>query len=508
MRALAAAVAGLGEKVGTLGTAQQRQNESQQQSTTSMDRAAAQGIQFTQRIAGVSNAIQSLVSRLGSHDTTAGLVGSIASTTAQFASMGAALGPAGAVGGAIVGFTVSLNELAQAQTTAAEHTHALTEANAQLGHQAQETTRQLAAEVVADETLYREHAEAVTSFWNVVTGNVARALSRLRDDRAQLQHDIQQEREAYEAGDAGASGLGGLSAGPSGRQFGRLPTADDVTAMTGRGATTGHAARRSGGGGDDMESAAAAARDRRAEAQRLADEEYAQHLEEQNKLLEEQQLLQQRGQEDAERSVHMREEQQRQEAEQQRRYQDQLAHFHEQQRRWDQENAAIQQRNTQQASEATSAVLGNLTNVFTTLAEGQTNAAQAAELLLAGFLQYISQRATIEALAQVAAGIGAYPDFGGMALHFAAAAAWGAVAVATGVGGAALSSDAQSKASAAQQQSQEKPASPQHEGTSGDKAATYVINWNAPVVTGQTEAQLGRTMRRMINRAEQRYPTG
>ena len=43
-------------------------------------------------------------------------------------------------------------------------------------------------------------------------------------------------------------------------------------------------------------------------------------------------------------------------------------------------------------------------------------------------------------------------------------------------------------------------------GAGSEKAATYVINWNAPIVTGQTEAQLGRTLRRMTDRAAQRYP--
>jgi hypothetical protein len=74
-------------------------------------------------------------------------------------------------------------------------------------------------------------------------------------------------------------------------------------------------------------------------------------------------------------------------------------------------------------------------------------------------------------------------------LHFAAAAGWAAVAIATGVGGAALASDAQSKGAAAQSQAQSQPSSPQpHSGNEKGGGNTYVINWNAPVVTAQTEA--------------------
>lgn len=508
MAALANAVAQLSGNVGALGNSQRQQAQDQAGATAATQSAATQAIAFGQRLAGVANAVQNLTSRLGSHNTTAGLVGSIASTTTQFASMGAALGPQGAVIGGIVGLGLAVHDLAEQQTTAAERTQALTDANAQLGHQAQETTRQLAAELVADETLYREHAAAVTSFWNTVTGNTARALSRLRDDRAQIEHDTRAAREAYEAGDQGADGLGGLHYG-SGGGFGARPTDDDVTRLTGRGATGPAARHGGGGGGDPVAAAAAAARERQQEAERIAAEQLAVITEHQTKLVQEQELAEQalaatkaQAAEDATKAT-------LRESEARERYYTQLAHYQEQERRWAAETAHQREAQTQEASSAASAVIGNLTNVFTLMAEGQASAAQGAELLLAGFLQYISQRATIEALAQVAQGIGSYPDFGGMALHFAAAAAWGAVAVATGVGGAALASDAQSKGAAAESKAQQSPASPQSSDTQATKGnSTVVINWNAPVVTGQTEAQLGRTMRRMVDRATTRWANG
>lgn len=111
--------------------------------------------------------------------------------------------------------------------------------------------------------------------------------------------------------------------------------------------------------------------------------------------------------------------------------------------------AQAQHERTSQTQAATGQMIGALTDVFTLIGEGQATAAQGAELLLASFLQYISQRATIEALAQVAQAIGSYPDPAGMALHAAAAVAWGAVAVATGVGANALQSDVQGQMNAA-----------------------------------------------------------
>lgn len=73
--------------------------------TTNLTQQAQQGVQ---RFAGLANAVQSLVGHLGGHDRTAGLVGSIASTTAAFAGMGSSFGPIGTGIGLIVGATAGL----------------------------------------------------------------------------------------------------------------------------------------------------------------------------------------------------------------------------------------------------------------------------------------------------------------------------------------------------------------------------------------------------------------
>lgn len=90
------------------------------------------------RIAGVSNAVASLAGRLGQPGvaSAASLIGSVAGSTAQFAAMGAMLGPGGALVGGIVGLATSaipalmqaLNPVPSAQAHVATETERATEA--------------------------------------------------------------------------------------------------------------------------------------------------------------------------------------------------------------------------------------------------------------------------------------------------------------------------------------------------------------------------------------------
>jgi hypothetical protein len=88
------------------------------------------------------------------------------------------------------------------------------------------------------------------------------------------------------------------------------------------------------------------------------------------------------------------------------------------------------------------------------------------------------------------------------AQHLAAGIAYTAVAVAAGAGSAALS------APSAKGAGEEKPASPES-GRAGDGkgGGDVVINWNSPVVTAGTRAELGRDMAGMIRAGTQRYGT-
>lgn len=523
MDALARAVAGLGTSVEGLTARQRDQASSAQAAAQAQQTSAQQAIAFGQRIAGVANAVQALVGQLGGGSRTAGLIGSIANTSVQFAQLGAALGPEGALVGGIVGALVpALHELIESQDDAAASARRLQEQQQHLreiqqsmaagradevrrmvesGHVETLTEQELREQRLLTEDSLRREGEALdhlreaqqraeqtgataTQGYHARAEGIAEATQRIQQYVAQLGN--LQRAEAQHEAEAGRATIPGVT-----------------TPTTGGGTTPTH--HRGGGGGQSPEE--------REQARLLA-------------LIEQTNETRRLGQQIAEEYHATSEEGTKAEAEAERAYQaelrrtereqaeaDQLRHkqiqekMHEQEQLKQRLQQEAQQR-TQQGQEATSAIIGNLTNVFSIMAQGQMDAAHGAELLLAGFLQYISQRATIEALAQVAQGIGSYPDFGGMALHFAAAAAWGAVAVATGVGGAALASDAQSQAASAQAQQQQQPASPQHaSGEDKGHASTYVINWNAPIYTGQDEAATGRVLRRMVDKATRRFPT-
>lgn len=84
---------------------------------------AQTGVQFTQRLQGMAGAVQSLVTAMGSRDRTAGLVASVAGATAQFAAMGSMFGPGGTLIGGLAGLAVGVHTAADAMddaTTSAE----------------------------------------------------------------------------------------------------------------------------------------------------------------------------------------------------------------------------------------------------------------------------------------------------------------------------------------------------------------------------------------------------
>jgi hypothetical protein len=168
--------------------------------------------------------------------------------------------------------------------------------------------------------------------------------------------------------------------------------------------------------------------------------------------------------------------------------------------------AAHQQVVTENVQSTMGSVIGSMTEVLGQLAQGNATVEESAKLMLAAFLQAMSQRAQIEALAEVARAISSYPDVAGIAIHAAGALAWGAVAVATGVGAGAISSDV-SKAQAARKEA-EKPAAPaKSSGSGGSGGQTIVVNFNSPVVTAQTEAGLGVSIRNTIGVSQRRFPS-
>lgn len=502
------------------------------------------GQQFTQipaRIAGVANAISSLVQRLGggAFGATVGLVGSFASTIAQGAQMGMMFGPGGAMVGAIGGAAVeAFTALAAAVDGAtraetdfeAASQRAATGAAAlmqQVNHQLEirnavqradagtlngERAQQL---LIEQRNLVRELDDANQAYLDSAHSGLG-MLTESEADRAAHQHAYEQQRiEALNSIRTLEEAVGVAAQHAADENERTLTGLHHQIDVVNHHAEEQAAARRrsaSGRAASDLAQAASAARQRASEAEQTAAQQYATILAEQNKLLNEQQIAEEQAADAADRRRHTNDTAEQRAATARTRYHEQLAHYQEQERRWAQETDRTRQAQTQDAQSAATAIIGNLTNVFTMLAQGQVNAAQAGELMLAGFLQYVSQMAAVNALRSVADAVMAASEerWGAFASGLAAAGLWGAVAVAAGAGGAALAADAQSKGAGAASQAQSAPASPKSSSDSNGKggSVTYVTNFNSPVVTASTEAQLGRTIRRLSDRAEQRYPGG
>ena len=115
--------------------------------------------QAVQRIQGVANGIQSLVGHLGGRDRTAGLIGAVAGTTAQFASLGSLFGPIGTVIGGVAGAVGGLVAAFRESTTAATDTA--------------EAERDLRTELERNTERYADYETAIRS------ANAARAAEAL-----------------------------------------------------------------------------------------------------------------------------------------------------------------------------------------------------------------------------------------------------------------------------------------------------------------------------------------
>lgn len=143
------------------------------------------------------------------------------------------------------------------------------------------------------------------------------------------------------------------------------------------------------------------------------------------------------------------------------------------------------------------------TEVTTTLSDavadvvlGNKSAEEAFDGLLKAFLEMISEYCSLMAakeFAEAAAKFG-QQDYAGGAMHIAAGVGFTAVAIATGIGAAAINSPP----------SESKPSEPQSTNAGSQQGGDVVIHWNSPIVTAQTRAQLGREIRGMVRAAETR----
>lgn len=152
---------------------------------------------------------------------------------------------------------------------------------------------------------------------------------------------------------------------------------------------------------------------------------------------------------------------------------------------------------TSDAEQITGPIVSGLTDALSATIAGTESADEAFQGMLAGFLEMISQRAVIEAAAQYAAAVGALAsqNYAGFAGHIAAGTAWAGVAVAAGAAAVAAAPSAN------------QPAEPTQEEQTA-RQGDVVINWNSPVVTATTRADLGREIGRTAREGARRFGAG
>ncbi len=495
----------------------QQAAQATQQAATSATQAATAAINFTQRLQGAASALQSVATAAGSTSGGAGAVARLAATTAQFAQMGMLLGPGGAVIGGIAGFVAGIRgmrqEQEQATVAALAHATALRETadaaadavraagtdEARLSRA--EGTAQ-AARARREATQRRERFEAGA----FAPEEAAQAAEYYREQQARLDRTRLHAAEGSTASE--------ILAGSETQYTERLSEAEAAAAgyeETQRRDTN----RRGGGGGasrstkdpnEAMENAEEALARYEEDAARIQEQEeahYAVLAELAAKRREDEQSAMDAyaedlsAQADGVRALAEAEKAAFVEREEQLQAQDELdAEIS--------ENKKERQRQAiEEYQEVTGTLVDGLVKASEAIADGSASAEDAFKGMLGSFLQYISQRAALEAAAEFAQAIGSFAsyNYAAGAQHLAAGALWAGVAVATGVGGAAIARPS------APAQEPARPASSGDRGGSGGNVTT-VVNFNQPVMTAQGNAELGRIVNRAAAAGEQRFPGG
>lgn len=245
----------IGSAIGQTEQATRRQGQGARDAQAANDAFGGSLQSNVARVAGMANAVQSLSTRLGSRDNSAGLVGSVASTVAQFSSMGSVIGPGGAVLGAVVGLAASVRDLAAAHTEAAEAAAAQRQAEESLSGAGGIDT---ALRTGGDLSQYDDRARAVARQARLIRRQQAEQElaqaenegsgllgilngpgSQIAHARAeQLRHDLEQiglelrNLDNASAASGDSTGLAGLT-GPNGPRLYGMPTTGDVASMTG-----------------------------------------------------------------------------------------------------------------------------------------------------------------------------------------------------------------------------------------------------------------------------------
>jgi hypothetical protein len=467
----------------------------------------SRGFQNTaQRIQGVAGAVQTLASTFGSENRTGSLVASVAGATAQFASMGAMLGPTGAVVGGIAGLAAGLFNVVTASDSSRSAIEQLRETMQNATTDADRYAAALALVRGEDEAAARsERARAIRGEnWAALNLPNEELRAEIRAREAEINQLIDQYGAAAESGTRVSALREDI------RRLEILSSVESETTIFGEPAAASAPARRGGGGGgrrgrDVFEMLGGAASNEdiagiSAEFERLAAER-AEREAEANALIEEK------------RNAHyealkeMAIEAQDAELERQREVNEALAEMENERQERIREGQLAMKEN-QEADEERSlerrrslngelmGLLGDATMAFgkslAAIATGEQTAEEAFQGLAKAFLEMISQYATLKAateFADAAASFAKY-DYAGGAAHIGAGVAFTAIAVATGVGAAAIGSAPSA------------PARPEAGGgTEAAQGGDVVINWNSPVITAGTQAELGRELQAAVSAA-------
>lgn len=536
--------------LGDVENAAKEEGEAVQQSARAHDQAhnslqtfARGGTQFVQRVQGMAGAIQGLVGALGSDNHTAGLIASVAGSVAQFAAMGTMLGPGGAVIGGLAGLAAGvvsviteMNDLEAAAQRAATEVRSL--ATARIAARAEErTSRGLLtgdAGGVSEADLERRAEEArirageaeadiariTTSFHDAATGEaIAVRLTEAQEAALAAARDalhaenaiidgVRREIDARADARAEAERMADLQAAEAALLASESGGPDEATAaLDARNRRERAARERARHGGAD----AAAAETERLEGiyREWEDAEDAFYAAREEAMAESAIAELEAARERTEELLAIKESLDAEEIEAEHEKQDYLIEIAEEgvARRREAEEAAAEARadHEEEERERREAELESYMGfvgrgskaVFKTLADVATGTKSAEEAfmgLLASFLEMISEWASLKAAAEFADAAASFAryDYGGGAAHIGAGIAFTAVAVATGVGAAAIN--------AAPPAPPARPEARQDTGASGGNI-TNVINWNAPVVTAGTRAELGREINYMIDEA-------
>lgn len=472
--------------------------------------AATAAIAFGQRLAAASNAVQGITSALGVEGQAAGLIGKITQTSVAMAQLGASFGPQGELVGGIIGAAIpAIGAIMEAIDSLNERNAAWDEQlrGIEEGQQAaEEATRQSTAAINEQSDALANASENMRRFIeSLSTGGIQRQaqdssarITELSDQLARVNDELRSLGDVQ--GAAAADRMLGLQDRARELTTEIAAASDQFEEVRGLLSDTSSAPARRGGGARRREEAPQAAAVDEGDAMAVVRD----IIREQNDALREQAELKeeligiadkQRGVEEA--AAAARAEQHEAELERQTELKDSLIESADKQRE-------VADRQRQEYMGVTSVIAGGLNDALQAIISGNKTAEEAFTGLLASFLKYISEQSMLKAIYEYAEAIASFASYkyDAGAQHLAAGIAYTAVAVAAGAGAAALS------APSAKGAGEEKPSSPESgRGDGGKGGGDIVINWNSPVVTAGTRAELGRDMAGMIRAGTQRYGT-